>query len=198
MNQSSRVVRETGTFLPLPNDGCTGDRILCLTDVAAWLMCSVEEARDFLTQSKVPCLKLPSGSQRFLLSVVLDAVRMSQVPFEPNGPNLNTNARAEGNDRIARDWERWVLGKGYQTLSTLGEDGSAWVTLMVSLEMTPDVNFALPKSERRKLVDSVQKRPNSLPFSEDAYEAGNPPAHKILTTTTRIRGTLLGRKVFEL
>lgn len=197
MNQSPRIVRETGAFRPFPKDGCTDDRILCLTDVAAWLMCSVEEARDFLAQSKVPCLKLPSGSQRFLLSVILDAVRRSQVPFESYRLNPDANARAKGTDRIARDWERWVLEKGDQTLSTLSEDWSAWVTLMASLEMTPDGYFALPKSERRKLVDSVQRRPNSLPFSEDANEGGNPPAHKILTTTTRVRGSLLGRKAFE-
>lgn len=195
MNPTTRVVRETGTFRPLPNDGGTGNRILCLTDVAAWLMCSVEEARDFLVHARVPCLRLPRGSQRFLLSTILSAVRMRQEPFECEMKPIDFEAA--GDDGIARAWEHWALENGDRATSIQSEDWSAWIELMVNLGETPDGYFALPKADRRKLVESIRKHPNSLNFADDGCETGNQPTHKTHMTTTRALGSFLGRKVFE-
>lgn len=184
------VLTETGPQA-LPADGGIADRLLSLTDVARMLMCGVEEARDWLARAKVPCLTLPGGDHRFLVSSVLDVVRAQLAPYTYSA------TQRDAGEEIARAWERWVIGKGEQAIAKLNEDWSEWMKKMSELRMLPEDYFALPKEKRKQLVRSVQKHPNSLPFTEDAAAIESPPHHATLTTTTRVRGSFLGRKAFE-
>lgn len=184
------AMRETGA-LALPGDGSSPDRLLCLTDVARLLMCGVEEARDWLARAKVPCLTLPGGGSRFLTSSVLDAVRADLAPYAYTAP------QRDAGEEIARGWERWVISKGEQAIAKLDEDWSEWVKKMADLKMMPEDYFVLPREKRKELVRSVQKHPDSLPFTEDAAAIESPPHHAALTTTTRVRGSFVGRKAFE-
>lgn len=184
------AMRETGAQ-PLPGASESADRLLCLTDVARLMMCGVEEARDWLARTKVPCLTLPAGGHRFLLSSVLDSIRSQLAPYTYAAP------QRDAGEEIARAWESWVIGKGEQAIAKLNEDWSEWMKKMGDLKMMPEDYFGLPKEKRKQLVRAVQKHPDSLPFTEDAAAIESPPHHASLTTTTRVRGSFLGRKAFE-
>ncbi len=76
------------------------DHILCITDVAQLLSCSVPEATAFLEGAGVPALHLPSGSVRFLTSSVLEAIRGELKPYKNEAPKAETEKSTSENDAL--------------------------------------------------------------------------------------------------
>jgi hypothetical protein len=170
------------------------DAILCLTDVAAMLSCSVEEATALLESWRVPALRLPSGSHRFMLGSVLDAVRSALTPYKGERaecpPHIEPGA-------IRRAWERWVLSRGHQVMSGLGEEWRSWVRMMVDEGMPPKDFFELAREERLEMIRRVNAGSGHLPFTENGDPLADPATPQCVSATTRVLGRHPTRKCFE-
>lgn len=142
---------------------------------------------------KVPALRLPSGSYRFMLCSVLEAVRMALTPYKAERPQVS---RENGSTAIRRAWERWVLSRGHQVMSKLGEEWRNWVQLMVDESMPPKEFFELSRPERRRLIQRVNAG-SGLPFTDNGDPLVEPVTPNCVSATTRVLGRHPTRKCFE-
>ncbi|MBI3828440.1 MAG: hypothetical protein HY291_02930 [Planctomycetes bacterium] len=179
------LLENAPTAATAAKDSC--DRIMGLSEVAAFLSCSHEDARRFLTSTHVPCFRLESGGYRFLYSNLIHALKENSRPFDEESRRSN---------EVVEAWEFWLSARSSDVSKDLGVNWKSWLQLMAEQRIMPEEFQHFELDRKKDLLNRVKG--NHSPALLDGPAASRPAAANPKSTAiTTVRGRFAERKSFE-